>query len=117
MKKLAITKILCTSEVSQAEFESDVLDDRYEALREDLVALLDKHGFEYQSAETSFLGFSKYSLVRCQQCGNYMTDRHENPAGLEGVSEHEELVYQGATHEGNQLCEMCLPEGHRWALA
>ena len=117
MKELGITRIFCTAEFSQREVDSDVASQRFESMREEMVALFKKHGFEYQCAETWLLSMQKYSVVNCHDCGNYMVDRTANPAGIENSSGHEDVICNGAVNEGRARCEDCLPHGHRWSVA
>ena len=117
VKHIGITRIVCTAELSGSEVNADVPCQKFEGMREDLVKLLKKHGFEYQGAETWLLGMQKYSVFKCQECGHYMVDRNKNPAGIESASEHDAVIYNGAAIEGKYLCEQCLPRGHRWSFA
>ena len=117
MKNLAITSIHCTAEVSISEIDAGTPGEQFEGMRNQLIELLKKHGYQYQRAETYFLNTNKYSITNCQRCGHYMVDREANPAGIENPVEHEIIINDGALLEGKFLCEQCLPSGHRWSVA
>jgi len=117
VNNLAITRIHCTAEVSNSEINADTPCEQFEGMREQLIELLKKHGYQYQCVETSFLNTNKYSITNCQRCGHYMVDREANPTGIENPVEYEVIINDGALLEGKFLCEQCLPSGHRWSVA
>ncbi|MBV1889301.1 MAG: hypothetical protein KUG67_03550 [Proteobacteria bacterium] len=111
-KYLAVTKINCLSHYTKEEAEGDAYFEKWDKLAVELKALLKKYDIDFVEHETQFLNKKKNSLCQCDECKRWMTDREKNPVGMN--SEHPTLIYNGASYKGKNLCEMCLPEDHRW---
>lgn len=62
----------------------------------------------WQSTSTYILDPSKSNCGKCTNCGAWVTD-------MEKSNPIPELV-NGATVDGNLLCDECLPSEHRWAF-
>jgi len=85
-----------------------------ELLSRDIQKILGKYGISYQGYEMLTLNKNKYSITECEKCKNLMINRNENPIGIEEECFFGTL-HNGGSVEGKQLCEMCLPDDHRWA--
>ncbi|BAF72256.1 hypothetical protein [Sulfurovum sp. NBC37-1] len=100
-------------------FESDtstIQQNELNNLLEDLEKILLKYNINSNNTEyrTLTLNKEKYSITQCDKCAAYMINRDKNPIGLEEECFFS-FVYNGGSFEGQELCEMCLPETHRWA--
>ncbi|MGL5433926.1 MAG: hypothetical protein ACRDBO_00830 [Lachnospiraceae bacterium] len=67
-----------------------------------------KHKAEWNCSCFSVLDPTQMNCGKCCRCDNWVTDR-EKPASIAGLT-------NGATVNGELLCDECLPEGHRWAF-
>ena len=87
---------------------------KIELLSRDIKKILEKYDIPYQGYEILTLNKNKYSITSCEKCKNLMINRDENPIGIEEECFFS-MLYDGGLVEERQLCEMCLPEDHRWA--
>ena len=92
------------------ELDSQII----ESLSRDIEKVLKKYNISYQGYEMLTLHKDKYSITSCEKCKNLMINRDKNPIGIEEECFFN-MLYNGGSVEERQLCEMCLPEDHRWA--
>lgn len=67
-----------------------------------------KHKANWNSSSFSILDPTRMNCGKCCRCGAWVTDR-EKSAPVVGLA-------NGATVNGELLCDECLPKGHRWAF-
>ena len=116
MKHLQPTKLWITKTTSEHDIDEHAVD----ALREELLPIIEKHGFSLSRAETFSLGLERYSIGNCGKCAQLFVNRDVNPCGIDKEYVPEDvamIIYDGGSHDGQQLCELCLPHNHRWGHA
>lgn len=93
----------------------DLTEDEYRALDHtvmhsvtDEIILNEQHRLTWESSSTIMLDPTTMNCGRCSNCNAWATDR-EKP-------NHIDELNNGATVEGQLLCDECLPEDHRWAF-
>lgn len=67
-----------------------------------------KHKAVWNKSSFSVLNPQRMNCGKCCRCGSWVTDR-EKPDSIRGLT-------NGATVDGELLCDDCLPKGHRWAF-
>lgn len=63
---------------------------------------------DWNYTSSLMLDSGNYNCGKCSKCGQWVTDS-EQPDAVEGLC-------NGATVDGNLLCDECLPSDHRWAF-
>ena len=121
MKQFAIRRFYSYFETSSEEIDGNSFDEKLEKLDEEIKTLLSKYGLELLSHDTRFVPIEKMSAAKCEQCGNLMINRDKNPARfnkedlwIDLDSDYNSVIWDGGTHEGKELCMVCLPLEHRW---
>jgi len=66
------------------------------------------HIARWNSSSFIVLDTEKLNCGKCSMCGGWTTDK-EKGNSIDRLS-------NGATVEGELLCDECLPRGHRWAF-
>ncbi len=105
--------------LSRVDNLSDIDDQAIARVVEELLPIIQQHGFTFETWVSVQLGLSKYSIQDCEACGQRFVNRDQNPAGLDPDYVPDSTPYaimDGGTHEGRKLCEECLPITHRWGL-
>ena len=113
MKHLQPTKLWLRKYRDEHDIDTDAID----ALMDEINPILEKHGFMSSMSETFSIGIVKNSIYECEDCGQIFVNRDENPAGLDKDYLPEDIniiIYDGGSHDGKQICELCLPHTHRW---
>lgn len=80
----------------------------WERLPKEGIALDKTHTADWQSTTELLLDPLTMNCGRCAKCRGWTTDR-EKPDPVAGLC-------NGATVNGELLCDECLPAGHRWAF-
>ncbi|WP_018417401.1 hypothetical protein [Teredinibacter turnerae] len=117
MKQVAIRKHYSYFKTDSAEIDSCSFDENLERLDEELRSVFKKYGLEMVETETRFLPINKLSIHHCEKCNHLMVNRDENPTKFDDKELFQDLtwvVLDGGSHEGQNLCEECLPITHRW---
>lgn len=68
----------------------------------------ENHKAVWQSTSELYLDPKTMNCGKCAKCHGWTTDM-EKPNYINGLC-------NGATVDGELLCDECLPEGHRWAF-
>lgn len=63
---------------------------------------------EWESSSTVVLDSVSMNCGQCSTCGRWTTDREKSDPLLQ--------LCNGASYEGELLCDDCLPEDHRWSF-
>ncbi|WP_339133395.1 MAG: hypothetical protein WGN25_12650 [Candidatus Electrothrix sp. GW3-4] len=116
MKQIAIKKTLTYYFTDSCTTNSGSLDEK---LDEEMRLLLKKYDVHLAESCTGYYGLKKFSICNCESCGNVMINRDRNPTGFGGgdsACDFELAVLDGGDYRGQQLCEECLPNSHRWGL-
>jgi hypothetical protein len=119
MKHIAIWKYFSCFETNSEEIEACVFDEKMERLESEVRALLEKYDLKLLAQEGRFIPMSKMSTCYCESCGHLMINRDKNPARFDGsplYADLEFVIRDGGIHEGQTLCQECLPVSHRWGL-
>lgn len=117
MEQIAVTRHLSYFKTNSDEIDKGDFDKKMENLVEELKEVFKKHGLEMVQSLTSFLPIQKLSIYHCEQCGNLMVNRDQNPIKFDDNEISHDLswvILDGGTHEGKNLCQECLPLTHRW---
>lgn len=117
MKQIAIRKHFSFFKTNSEEVQSGSFDDNLEKLDEELRAVFSKYGLQMVETETRFLPIQKLSIFHCEKCDHLMVNRDMNPTKFDAGGLYDDLTWvilDGGTHEGENLCEECLPLSHRW---
>jgi len=121
MKQFAIRRLYSYFETSSEEIENCSFDEKLEALDDELKAVLARYGLKLINHDTRFLPTEKMSARKCARCENLMINRDKNPARfnkedlwLDLDTDYNGVIWDGGTHEGEELCMECLPIEHRW---
>ena len=92
-------------------------DDNIENLSAEIKTLFKKYNITFNHYEFISINKKKYSIDKCEKCGNYTCDRDKNPLGLGADLEcFFTYIYDGGIFDTQLLCEMCLPSEHRWGV-
>lgn len=113
-KYLALTRISCFEHYSNEEVDDNTYSAKWASLQQEIKSLLEKYDSQFVSHETIFVNKTKQSVCQCDECGHWLIDRERNPAGIDNNCGDQ--IHNGATHQGKNLCEMCLPGDHRWGI-
>lgn len=118
---LELVHLICLTEIHQTH-NDNALFEKIEALEAELKPLLAKYGLNYLSWEGTDFSCSKYAVERCAKCEHWLVNRSKNSTGFgcEYLQEYwniDSIIYDGAEHNGQTLCTMCLPSNHRWGLS
>jgi hypothetical protein len=113
MKKALMYRISYLVEIEDSEDGSRELRRKlnnamWERLPEEGIALDDSHVAEWQSTTELLLNPLTMNCGQCARCHGWTTDR-EKQDPVTGLC-------NGATVNGELLCDECLPKGHRWAF-
>ncbi|WNO10060.1 hypothetical protein [Teredinibacter sp. KSP-S5-2] len=121
MKQFALRRLYSYFETDSQDIESGSFDEKLEALDEELKALLEKYDLKLLSQDTRFIPLEKLSARKCEQCDNLMINRDKNPARFDKEdmwidldTDYNGIIWDGGTHEDQELCMECLPIEHRW---
>ena len=117
MKHIAIGKIFTSFFTTTEEIDKDACDEKIGSFYTEFRELCKKYDISFADSYTSFYGMEKYSIQSCDKCSKLMLNRDKNPIGFGEETHCTELnwvVLDGGEHEGNILCEECLPSTHRW---
>jgi|GEM_PF-1761630 len=121
MKQFAIRRLYSYFETTSEDIDSGSFDQNLEALDEELKSLLEKYGLKLINQDTRFVPMVKLSAKKCDRCDNLMINRDKNPAGFNREqlwvdldADYNFVIWDGGTHEGEELCMECLPIEHRW---
>ena len=117
MKQIAIKKTYSYYSTTSEEIEKCTFDEKIDKLNEELRNLFQKYGLNMVWHETVFIPEEKMSLFHCEKCNHIMINRDLNPARFDNSELFNDLTFvvrDGGTHEGQNLCEECLPITHRW---
>jgi len=121
MKQFAIRRLYSYFETTSEDIDSGSFDQNLEALDEELKSLLEKYGLKLINQDTRFVPMAKLSAKKCDRCDNLMINRDKNPAGFNREqlwvdldADYNFVIWDGGTHEGEELCMECLPIEHRW---
>ena len=110
MKRIQITKVLISKLSDTAEVDNS-------SFAEELNSFLEKHGYEPHYLETSSVDIAKFSIQQCSNCESYMVNRDCNPNRFDPDEDDKlSFILEGATLDGENLCEFCLPSNHRWGI-
>ena len=121
MKQFAIRRLYSYFETTSEDIDSGSFDQNLEALDAEIKLLLEKYGLKLINQDTRFVPMAKLSAKKCDRCDNLMINRDKNPAGFNREqlwvdldSDYNFVIWDGGTHEGEELCMECLPIEHRW---
>ena len=117
MKKIGIRKGFSYFFTDSEAVDSGAIDEKLSALEVELAKVFERFEFTPAAGYTSFYGVEKFSIASCESCSSLMINRDKNPAVFEGTdlaTDHEFVIRSGGTHNGQELCEACLPNSHRW---
>lgn len=115
MKHLQLTNFLVTR-IIEGQWE---IDDNLQDLFDEISSIAPKYGLTLEYQTTIAIGLEKYAIQSCDECNQRMLNRSLNPVGFdqeEYFNEMESIIYDGAEHDGKNLCAGCLPETHRWGI-
>lgn len=117
MKQVVLLKHLSFFETTAADAEARLDERNLKVLYDELKTVFDKHGMKLAFYETAQFPMEKLSIQHCEECSQLMVNRDLNPAKF-GGSDHfldqDDLILDGGTYKGRNLCEECLPVSHRW---
>lgn len=121
MKQFAIRRLYSYFETTSEEIENCSFDENLEALDDELKVVLAKYGLKLINHDIRFLLMEKMSARKCARCENIMINRDKNPAcfnkedlWIDLDTDYNGVIWDGGTHEGEELCMECLPIEHRW---
>lgn len=121
MKQFAIRRLYSYFETTSEDIDSSSFDQNLEALDAEIKLLLEKYGLKLINQDTRFVPMAKLSAKKCDRCDNLMINRDKNPAGFNREqlwvdldADYNFVIWDGGTHEGEELCMECLPIEHRW---
>ena len=96
------------SEAGEYELRRKLSSIMWERLPKEEIALDENHAADWQSTTELLLNPLTMNCGQCARCRGWTTDR-EKPDPVAGLC-------NGATVDGELLCDECLPEDHRWAF-
>ena len=113
MKKAILYRISYLVEVDEEEISAHKGKEKFWKLAwgklpEQEIVLDEQHKAEWQSTSTLYLDPLTMNCGQCARCHGWTTDR-EKPDPIRGLS-------NGATVDGELLCDECLPDHHPWAF-
>ncbi|GMX65019.1 hypothetical protein Elgi_42890 [Paenibacillus elgii] len=102
-----LVKIGYLLDLTDQEDEEDIEKNILRVVSDDIMITNGKT-MKWESTSAIKLDPETMNCGRCCNCNNWVTDREKpNP-----ISE----LNNGATVDGNLLCDECLPEDHRWSF-
>lgn len=88
--------------------KESIQDGIWNSIPEEDILIDNTHKAVWQSTSEVFLDSKTMNCGKCVRCHGWTTDK-EKPNYIDGLC-------NGATVNGELLCDECLPEGHRWAF-
>lgn len=111
-KKTVLVSVAYLVELPEEEINSDngLLETITNEVSESKDLLIENKdiSLEWNCTSAYILDSENLNCGECSKCGQWTTDR-EKPNAIEGIS-------NGATVEGQLLCDECLSFDHRWAF-
>ncbi|MDO3412469.1 hypothetical protein QWJ34_22080 [Saccharibacillus sp. CPCC 101409] len=110
MKKTYLVKLSYLIELDEDQGEDEEYFEQhiFNEAGEDQVLEKTNKTLEWQNAFSLQLDPSSMNCGRCDNCGQWTTDRERPDAVME--------LCCGATVDGRLLCDECLPKDHPWAF-
>lgn len=111
-----ITDVMFSGVIESQEKDDEDLEETLDEMSDEIEKVFQKYNIEYRYYELMMIDSNRYSIGKCEECGNFMVNRDKNPAGIEEYLEcYFECVYDGGESNNQLLCENCLPLEHRWS--
>ncbi len=111
-KKTVLIRVAYLVELPEDEINTDngILDKITDEINEDKSLLIDNKdiALDWNFTSSLMLDTGHFNCGKCSKCGHWTTDR-DKPDAVEGLC-------NGATLDGQLLCDECLPSDHRWAF-
>lgn len=112
MKKTVLINASFLVEVDETEVRKDfgMIDQVTNELCQDQTIKIgtSEVSVEWESSSTVVLDSVSMNCGQCSTCGRWTTDREKSDPLLQ--------LCNGASYEGELLCDDCLPEDHRWSF-
>jgi hypothetical protein len=107
---ISVSYIVEMPEEDKDKFEGRLVDKIGGELSQDKLLSIENLDVLLKWNSTSSIGLDsgEYNCGKCSKCGHWTTDS-EKPYAVQGLC-------NGATVDGELLCDECLPPDHRWAF-
>ena len=110
LKKTVLINVSFLVEVDETEVRKDfgMIDQITNKLCHDQNIIIGTSEVEWESSSTVVLDTGSMNCGQCSTCGRWTTDREKSDPLLQ--------LCNGASFEGELLCDDCLPEDYRWSF-